>query len=64
MNKMMDKAQLAEMLGVPVSWVTKAITARTLPITWVGRYARFDPDDIKAWLASNKSMPESLRRGK
>ncbi|WP_198141591.1 helix-turn-helix domain-containing protein [Micromonospora sp. ATCC 39149] len=55
----MNKEQLAAALGVEVTWVRDAITARTLPITWVGRHARFDEDDIAAWLESKKERPDA-----
>lgn len=54
---LMDKDALAEYLDVTVTWVRDAITARDLPITWVGKHARFDPVDIDAWLAGNKEWP-------
>lgn len=62
-DRLYDKAELAEWLGVPVSWVRDAITARTMrvgdrvvpfPITWIGRHARFSEDDRKAILAAGK----------
>lgn len=57
MAPLMDKHQLAELLNVDVSWVERATAARDLPIQWVGRYARYDLDDITAWLKSNKELP-------
>lgn len=54
MEPLLDKTGLARVLNVPVSWVTKAITARSIPITWVGRYARFSQDDVDAILAKGK----------
>ncbi|WP_431895794.1 helix-turn-helix domain-containing protein [Micromonospora haikouensis] len=57
MKPLMNKEQLAAALGVEVSWVRDAITARILPITWVGRHARFDEDDVAEWLAEHKERP-------
>lgn len=57
MDPLLDKHGLAELLNVDVSWVEKATAARAIPITWVGRYARYDLDDIAAWLAANKESP-------
>jgi len=54
MKPLLDKRRLADLLGVSVSWVEKATAARAIPITWVGRYARYDQDDIAAWLDSRK----------
>lgn len=60
MDPLMDKEQLAELLNVEVTWVRDAITARILPITWVGKHARFDLIDITAWLESNKELPAAV----
>lgn len=60
MAPLMDKRALAEFLNVPVGWVERATAARDLPITWVGKHARYDHDDIAAWLADNKEQPAEL----
>ncbi|MFI6161703.1 helix-turn-helix domain-containing protein [Micromonospora haikouensis] len=60
MKPLLDKNGLAELLNVEVTWVEKATAARTIPITWVGRYARYDLDDIAAWLDSCKEQPEAV----
>ncbi|WP_025620714.1 helix-turn-helix domain-containing protein [Salinispora cortesiana] len=59
MKPLIDKHELAELLRVEVSWVEKATTARTVPITWVGKHARFDLDDLEAWLKGNKEYPDA-----
>lgn len=59
MKPLMDKNQLAELLNVEVSWVEKATSARELPIQWVGRYARYDLDDITDWLDEHKERPDA-----
>ena len=53
-DRLMDKAELAWWLGVPESWVRDAITARRIPITWIGKHARFSSDDRKAIVAAGK----------
>lgn len=60
MQPLLDKHGLAEFLGVRVSWVEEATAARTLPITWVGRHARYDLDDIATWLRTTKEYPAGL----
>lgn len=54
MQPLMNIDQLAEFLGVPRSWVKDKVAARQIPITWVGRHARFDSADIAGWLDANK----------
>lgn len=56
---LMNKEQLADWLGVPVGWVAEAITKRSIPITWIGKHARFDEDDRKAIVAAGKETPAS-----
>ncbi|KXK63397.1 hypothetical protein AWW66_03525 [Micromonospora rosaria] len=60
MDPLLDKHGLARFLGVRVSWVEEATAARTLPITWVGRHARYDLRDIDAWLGTTKEYPAEL----
>jgi excisionase family DNA binding protein len=57
MEPLLDKNGLAELLNVKVSWVEEATAARSLPITWVGKHARYDRADITTWLAEKKERP-------
>lgn len=41
-------AQLAELLGVPKSWVRDKVTARAIPHHRPGRHVRFTPADVAA----------------
>lgn len=55
MEPLMDKHALAEYLGIPVKTAEAMITARQCPrITWVGKHARFDPADVRAWVEQQK----------
>jgi excisionase family DNA binding protein len=40
----------ARFLGVPRSWVYGACDNGTLPHLRVGRYIKFDPDELRTWL--------------
>ena len=42
--------QLAERLGVTRRHVRRLITERRVPFVRVGRFIRFDPAEISAWL--------------
>ena len=44
--------QLAERLGVTRRHVRRLITERRVPFVRVGRFIRFDPAEISAWLES------------
>lgn len=58
---LMDKSQLAAWLGVPESWVRNAITAREIPITWIGRHARFGAADRAAIVAAGSETAMNSR---
>lgn len=53
-DRLYTKAELAAWLGVTESWVRDAITARRIPITWVGRHARFSPENRAAIVAAGR----------
>lgn len=38
--------ELAELLGVPVSWVYRATEAGRIPALRVGRYLKYDPQEV------------------
>lgn len=59
MKPLMDKRQLAEHFGVPVSWVEKQTAARALPIIRLGKYIRYDREAVAAYLADRTEMPAS-----
>lgn len=59
---LLDKDQLAIRLNVPPSWVRNAITARSIPITWIGRHARFSEDDVEQILAAGKKQSAGVAR--
>ena len=52
--------EAAELLGVPKSWVMEQARHDRIPHVRLGRYVRFDLDDLIAWLDETKRNP---RRG-
>lgn len=58
---LLDIAGLAVHLGVPRTWVRDAVTARSIPITWIGRHARFSAEDVAAIIAAGHEPPADLR---
>ena len=52
-----DQEQLAARLKVSPYWVRDAVTARRIPITWVGRHARFSEADYQAIVAAGHEEP-------
>jgi hypothetical protein len=58
---LLTPAALAERLAVPVSWIREKTRQRArerdadpLPVVPLGKYTRFDWDDIVAWIERQK----------
>ena len=45
--------ELALQLGVGLPFIRKLAYTRALPVVKVGRYVRFNPADVAAWLEQN-----------
>lgn len=52
-------AEAAAELGVSVSWLKKAVAARTVPHRRYGRTVRFEPEDIEAIRADARRVPKT-----
>jgi excisionase family DNA binding protein len=50
LTPLLDVAGLAAVLGVSVRHVRRLVAERRIPFIKWGRYLRFDPDDVAAWL--------------
>jgi excisionase family DNA binding protein len=59
-GQLVDAAAVAEMLAVPVSWVREMTRSGALPSVALGRYRRYDVDDVLAWLESCKTPGRSI----
>jgi len=47
--------QVAEMLQVPKSWVYEAARGRRIPHVKLGRYVRFEREQIEVWLETMRA---------
>jgi excisionase family DNA binding protein len=54
-DRLMDADEIAAVLNVPVSWVRSAAREGAIPHVKLGRYVRFDEDDVLAWVAECKT---------
>jgi excisionase family DNA binding protein len=52
--KLLTMDELAERLGVTHRHVRRLVAERRVPFLKVGRFVRFDPAKISAWLDSNR----------
>ena len=63
-ERLLDAKAIAGRLGVPESWVRESARSGAIPHVRLGRYVRFDPDDVERWLDDCKrpGRPITLRR--
>jgi excisionase family DNA binding protein len=59
---LIDAKEAARRLGIPHTWLLAQARARRIPHHRLGHYVRFNPDDLKRWLAENKVSPATSRR--
>lgn len=54
---MLTVEEAAERLGTKVRFVRRLVAERRIPFYKVGKYVRFDPDDIAAYLQNGRVEP-------
>lgn len=62
-ERLVDAAVAAELLGVPRSWVLAQARAGRIPHVRLGRYVRFEPEELAAWWCSRRRGPRPWRDG-
>ena len=55
MSRLLDADQVAEMLGVPKSWVYEQSRKGLIPTVELGRYRRFRREAIEEWIAEREN---------
>lgn len=61
-SRLLTVHQVADLLQVPVSWVygrTRKRSLERLPGYRLGKYWRFDRDEVLAWVARHKATREA-----
>jgi excisionase family DNA binding protein len=63
-DRLLDAREVAEWLGVPVSWVRESTRSGAMPCVELGRYRRYVRADVEDWLERCKQpgRPIGLRR--
>lgn len=61
MRRLVTVKEIAEMLSVRESWVYAKVASGDIPHTKVGRYVRFNPDRVMAWLAAESRAERAAR---
>jgi excisionase family DNA binding protein len=49
-ERLVDAAAIADLLAVPQSWVLAQARNDAIPHRRLGRYVRFSPDEVRAWV--------------
>ena len=61
MSNLLSAEQVAEWLGVSARYVWRLGREGELPRIELGRYVRFDPDDVAAFIEQRKQRPRQPR---
>jgi excisionase family DNA binding protein len=51
---LLDVNQVASRLGVTTRFVRRLVDERRIPFCKIGKFVRFDPVDIDAWIAARR----------
>jgi excisionase family DNA binding protein len=54
MGQLLEAKDVAEMLGMTPDWVYAEVRAGRIPHLKMGRYVRFRPESIDAWLLESE----------
>jgi excisionase family DNA binding protein len=63
-KRLLTAGEVAELLAVPESWVREATRQGRIPHLCLGRYRRYHPDQMAAWLRDQQAGPPVGRRGR
>jgi len=54
---MLTPQEAAERLNVTLRFIRRLCHERRVPYTKVGKFVRFDPDELEAWILAKRVMP-------
>ena len=65
-DRLLDAAELSELLNVSERWVREQTRSGAIPHVRLGRFVRFDLDDVLEWVETRKApgRPTALRRAR
>lgn len=55
---LIDAKAASRLLGVPHTWLLAQARAGQIPHHRLGHYVRFNPDDLRDWLAESRITPD------
>ncbi len=50
--------EMASWLGVEVGFIRRLIAERRIPFVKIGKYVRFDPEEVALWIDGQRVDPE------
>ncbi len=62
-GSLLTASEVAELLGVPKSWVYEQSRSGRIPTVTLGRYRRYRREAIEAWVAEIEAGGSARRRG-
>jgi len=54
-DRLLTAGEVAKLLSVPERWVKDAACDGRIPCVRLGRYVRFDREDVLSWVAEQKT---------
>ena len=60
-DRLLDANEVADWLGVPVSWVRESTRSGAMPCVELGRYRRYERAAVEAWLEDCKQPGRRVR---
>jgi excisionase family DNA binding protein len=61
-DRLLDITEVADRCGVRVRFIRRLVAERRIPYIKLGHLLRFDPDEIAAWLDSQRVDAGGRRR--
>lgn len=58
-GSLLTAGEVAELLGVPKTWVYEQSRAGRIPTVTLGRYRRYRREAIEAWVLQIEALPSS-----
>ena len=61
---LLDVQDVATWLGVDVVYVRRLVSERRIPFLKIGKYVRFDPDEVLSWMDGMRVHPSARTSGR
>ena len=59
MRPMLKPEEAAERLNVSLRFIRRLCYERRVPYTRIGKFVRFDVDELEAWIATQRVVPRA-----